>query len=213
MSAFLGPIHYWMFNKIQILESRAFAIAASLETGGKAEPVKKAIDGYGERLDGKDIAVLLGDNPIHQFLEGLIGKVEVFEAQLVEAAGDDFDKVLSAVEAHGREMAARALGASGGKMGSLHDIYQVVNEYQLEGMPCDPGAVVEELSDDKMIYAHSSCNHIRNWEYTGVDVKKMCDVNNTWLKGLITGLNGGAEYTVLETIAGGAGSCRAEMKL
>ncbi|MBI5815556.1 MAG: hypothetical protein HZB29_08080 [Nitrospinae bacterium] len=212
MSAFLGPIHYWMFNKITIIESRAMAIAAALEKNGvDAGEVQKAVADYGQKLAGQDLDELVGFNPIHQFLTGLIAKVQVFEARLVELAGGKFDIVLQAAEEHARAEALNAVKAKGIKPDSLEAVYQYVSDYQLEGMPCDPGAQVALNGRSKLDYTHSACNHIQNWEYTSVDIGHMCKLTNAWLKAFITALNGEVEYSLQTAIATGAQSCIAHL--
>lgn len=212
MSLFLGPIHHWMFNKILILESRAFSIASALAGEGvESAAVNKAVADYGEKLAGRDLADMLGDNSIHQFLYGLIAKVQIFEAGLVDLAKDRWEVALRAAEAHGRETAGKALKASGAKGASLEDIYRLIHDNQLEGMPCDPGAETAVLSPAKLGYYHSTCNHIQNWEYTGVDIKRMCAITNAWIKGFIAGVSASASYEVKQTLADGASSCKAEI--
>lgn len=211
MSAFLGPIHYWMFKKIQTVESRAFAVASALEAAGRGGEVRKLLDEYGARLEGRDLAEILGDNPIHQFLSGLIAKVEVLESRLVEAAGDDFGKALKAAEEHGAKTAETAL-ENAAKPENFEQMYQIINDYQLEGMPCDPGAEVG-MTNGVMRYDHSTCNHMPNWRFTGVDVGRMCDLANAWLSGFIKGLNKDASFSVEKTIAKGAASCHAQLRL
>ena len=214
MSLFLGPIHHWMFNKILILESRAFHIASALEGAGvESAAVKKAVADYGEKLAGRDLADMLGDNSIHQFLYGLIAKIQIFEAGLVDLAKDRWEIALKAAESHGRETAGKAVSATGSKNASLEDIYRLIHDNQLEGMPCDPGAETAVISPSKLGYNHSTCNHIQNWEYTGVDIKRMCAITNAWIKGFIAGVNGSASYEVRQTLADGANSCKAEITI
>ena len=212
MSAFLGPIHYWLFNKILLIEGRAFAIAQALKDNGKATAVADKVDAYGQRMAGRELDDLVGDNPIHQFLYGMISKVEVFEAGLVEIAGAAYDSALAAVEKHGKQTGQKAVEQKGEKPDDLEAIYQYVSDYQLEGMPCDPGAEVEPGADKVLLYRHRVCNHISNWEYTSCPVDKMCAIHNAWLKGFISGLNDSASYEVKRAIADGADGCEAEIK-
>lgn len=213
MSAFLGPIHHWLFNKILYIEDRAFHIASALESNGKADIVKSKLEEYGPRLKGADLAELVGGASIHQFMYSLIAKVEVFEAGLVEAAGDDYDAIRQKVEEHGKKAGQEAVARQGDKPESLESIYKYINDSQLEGMPCDPGAVVEPLDSNRLAYRHTGCNHIQNWEYTNCPSNKMCGIQNAWLKGFISGLNESAEYSVEKTIADGAESCSAVITL
>lgn len=212
MSAFLGPIHHWLFSKICIIESRAFALAETLAEDGL--DTEALITGYGEKLQGADLEQIVGDASIHMFLTGLITKTEVFEAQLVAAAGEGrFDKVLISAEAHGKETAAKAIETAGDAPDSSQAIYKFIHEHQLEGMPCDPGGEVNPISENELEYTHTTCNHIPNWEYTDASPKNMCSVTNAWLKGFVAGLSEGADFTVEQTIADGAGSCLARLSL
>lgn len=214
MSAFLGPIHYWLFNKIVILESRAMAIAGALDKMGKASRVKEIMADYGDKLEGSDLAEIIGDNPIHQFLYGLIAKAQILESQLVEAADKDFDKILPVVEEHGKATAHNAISQNGGKEpANLEEIYQYIHNCQLEGMPCDPGASVNPVSGEHVRYTHSSCNHISNWRFTGVDANSMCVLTNTWLKSFVNGLNPKAEFALETSITGGGKSCSADIRM
>ncbi|MBI4665744.1 MAG: hypothetical protein HY751_04955 [Nitrospinae bacterium] len=212
MSLFLGPIHIWMFNKILILESRAFALAEALEKSGNGG-VGAVVEEYGQRLEGRNLADILGDNSIHQFLYGLIGRAQIMEARLMELAGDGGAQLVKVAEEHGRQTARGAVAKAGSNPQTLEDIYRQVNDHHMEGMPCDPGAETTQESKTVMGYCHSSCNHIQNWSYTGADVKAMCGLTNAWLAGFVSELNPAAVYEVKETLAEGAGSCRATITL
>ncbi len=211
MSAFLGPIHHWLFNKIQVVESRAFALAGALDESGKGS-LNGALEEYGDKLEGADVAEILGDNSIHQFLSGLIARVEVLEAKIMDAANGNHELLLSAAEKHGRETAQKAISARGSKPESLDEIGQCLNDFCLEGMPCDPGATFESAGD-KLMYGHTACNHLENWGYTSADPKKMCMLTCAWTKGLVSGLSENANFEVKNTIANGSDSCLAEIKL
>ena len=186
MSAFLGPIHHWLFGKICVVESRAFAIAEAIS--GKGVNTEELIANYGEKLEGADLPSLVGGSPIHQFLYGLITKVQVLEAQVVEAAGEDnFETVIKAAEAHGAIIAENAVEKQGAKPENNEAIYEFIHNYQLEGMPCDPAGAANPTSETDLEYTHTVCNHIANWEYTGATPAQMCKVTNAWLKGFVGG--------------------------
>ena len=214
MSAFLGPIHYWLFNKIQFMEERSFVIANYLRENGSKEAADSKIEEYGERLSGADLGEILGNNSIHNFLYGLISKVEIFEAGLVELAKDEkLEGVLKAVEEHGKATGQKAVEHKGAPPANMEELYQLVADTQLEGMPCDSGAEVSLIDDKTLAYNHSSCNHLANWEYTGCSNQTMCKIHNTWLKGFISGLRENASYEVEQTIADGAQGCAARIKI
>lgn len=213
MSAFLGPIHYWMFNKISLLEDRAMAVAGKLEKVGLAAQVKAKLDEYGPRLAGQDLAELVGGESIHNSLYGFITKVEVLEAELVALAGDKhYDEVRAEIHAHGKATGARLLAERGEKADKLDILYRYIADAHLEGMPCDPGAQVEQ-TNGTLRYTHIQCNHIPNWKYTSCPISRMCAIHNEWLQGFIAGLDGSVTYAVEKTIADGASSCAAVIAL
>ncbi len=209
MSAFLGPIHHWLFKKVLVVESRAFAIAEGLKEK-HGEEFQTIIKDYGEKLEGQDLAELVGQNSIHTFLDGLIAKTDVFEAQLVKASEGDFDKILEIANAHGGQAAKSALAANGKDSATIDELPQYINDHQLEGMPCDPGAEFEN-NDGAVRYGHRTCNHMQKWNYTGVEGEKMCQVTNSWLTGFINGLNSDVNFKVVKTIAGGADACESHI--
>jgi len=211
MSAFLGPIHYQLFNKIICSEDRSFAIASAMEKCGKDAEVMSILTAYGEKMANKELADLVGDNSIHNFLYGLITKVDLLEAQLIGATDDsNYQQILDAVQAHGSVLGQKF---KTNKDISAENIFQFVRDYYLEGMPCDPGAEVKELDQNRLTFNRRCCNHIPNWEYTTCSNSKMCTIHNTWIKGFISGISGTAEYILHSSIADGATKCTAEIKL
>lgn len=207
MSLMLGPIHNWLFNKIQIAEERANILAAILADAGT--PVDDLVQRYGEPLAGKDLATLVGNNSIHQYLQGLITRVQIFEASLVERSGDRLDLLMKEAERHGADVAARLVPTDSAPL-TADDIARLLNDTQLEGMPCDPPATFTPLaSGEGFAYTHSACNHRENWSYTGVDLVTMCRLNNQWIKGFVTRLGG--EYSVSATLVEGADGCKAQV--
>lgn len=212
MSAFLGPIHYWLFAKIVTVESRAHALAALLSD--KGVDVADLLADYGEKLQGADLAELVGGASIHQFLSGLITKVEVFEAQVVERGGDDhFELLLATAQNHGRVMGSELASDGGGPPSTAESLANFIHNHALEGMPCDPGGDLAPLSDTELSYGHQACNHMMNWRYTGVDLAKMCRIQNAWVEGLTKGLCGNVTYVTGDTIVSGAPHCQAQITL
>ncbi|MBF0170970.1 MAG: hypothetical protein HQK87_07780, partial [Nitrospinae bacterium] len=160
-------------------------------------------------LQGKDLAALVGARSIHQFLQGLITRVQVFEASVVERGGDRLDLLMESAARHGRLVAGRL--APGENPPSIADIGRLLNDTQLEGMPCDPPATFTPLpSGEGFDYLHSTCNHMANWSFTGVDPAVMCRLNNRWIAGFVEGLGG--SYGVTETLAEGGKGCKATVK-
>jgi len=79
MSAFLGPIHYWMYEKIKNVMMRETAIfSAFYEKYGKE--IESVCGKTKQEMDTKDIETpldqLIGDSPIHGWLANRIKEIE-----------------------------------------------------------------------------------------------------------------------------------------
>ena len=219
MSMFLGPIHYLMFNKIKIAADRsrhlveAFAAKYPSET---EETVKAALPDGLPDLEGKDLAEILGDNPIHQFLQSLIDKVETAEAGLTMAflyrfPDDGREITLEAFRSHGAKTAEQVTGGQAGN-GDLNTLYNLLSQHYLEGMPCD---VVSSYNPNgnNMEVLHTDCVHKPKWESAGAPVELMCELMDAWVEGFARAVNPAFTLERKSAISKGADACSCNIKL
>ena len=218
MSMFLGPIHYMMFGKIKIAADRSKA-AANAFTEAHGDEATEAInaalpDGlidFGDR----PLEELLGSNPIHQFLQSLIDRVEEAEATLVTALlyrfPDDAEELLKKTyREHGKACGAEQTGGDGN--GTLDDLVRGINQFYLEGMPCD--AVSSYMgSGDGLKVQHTECLHKPKWDAVGAPLHTMCGLMNEWVTGFATAINQNASLTLDESIIDGAGVCKSTITI
>lgn len=220
MSMFLGPIHYWLYNKITIVEARRERYLQALENkyGKDFMAVADALEEeYGPKLDGQRLDQMVGNQPIHGFLSALIQKVEGGEGKLVKAAidkynGDAFTLLLETAEQHGREIGERAATEKDISQPSVEDVYRLLNDYLLEGMPCDQGPIPVSKSADAIELQHNSCLHRHNWEAVDAPMMEMCCFTNAWIGGFIQAVKPGMQYERIASIASGDPGCVAEYK-
>ena len=79
MSAFLAPIHYWLFNKIRQVEQREQKLfeQASEMCGSSAEELREQVwQSYGSPLPEKDLSEMIDQSNIHGWLQKQINIVE-----------------------------------------------------------------------------------------------------------------------------------------
>lgn len=219
MSMFLGPIHYWLFGKIKIVESRRDAYISALKGkfGDKAVGLIEGLNkDYGARLDdGQALENIVGNNPIHGFLQSLIQKVEMGEGKLVAAAfdkfnGDAFNLLLEASEKHGKETGERALKEKGISDPSAEDVFNLLNDYLLEGMPCDQAAFAHPKSQNSFDLEHKMCLHSQNWKAAGAPFMEMCCFTHAWIGGFVKATQPRMKYESKAAIAAGDPGCLAE---
>jgi len=221
MSAFLGPIHHMMFNKIKTAADRSRAVIELFREkhGEQADEIINAALPDGP-VDFGDTSLeeLIGGNPIHPFLQSLVDKVETAEATLVtallygfpengrELLGDAFRK-------HGAETAEKVGGGLCETGAGVEAIANSINQIYLEGMPCDPGGSFSLQAENSLKVDHSACLHMPKWESVGAPVNVMCELMDEWILGFAKKLNPNAEMERLEAIAESAGSCSCLLKV
>ncbi len=202
MSKFLAPIHFWLFNKIKIHED----LEREIELGFKAkygEEVTTIVDNniskFGDRLKNDNLDEIIDESNIHGWLQQNISIVETRQAAIL---GDLFDQ-------YGKEALELALSIykeNGSKNGALarqemeienpEDAYKVLNNYILDGMPCDSAGSVTKSDKDILEATQNNCLHINYWKTAEVDPEKMYSLRNEWKSAFITGLNPNFEYSV-----------------
>jgi hypothetical protein len=204
-----------MFSKIKIAADRTRAIidafkgkfGADVEETIKAALPEGAID-FGDT----PLEELLGSNPIHQFLQGLIDRIESAEGTLVTSLlysfpDDGKELLLATYQNHGEETAKKQSGGSGNGPLDLNGIANFLNQVYLEGMPCDVVSSYAQNGDGSMRVDHNECLHRSKWENSGAPVEIMCELLDAWVEGCAKALNPGAKIDRESSIITGGEKC------
>lgn len=213
MSMFLGPIHHWLYNKIEIGAERATAIEEAFKEsfGSDAEALIAGVDESCPAFPtGLPLEDIIGDAQIHPFLMGLIRMIETREGALVKVFTDKFgdkaaDVAVAAAKNFGQKIGEGAKGEI--VAGDLESVFRTLYNQQLDGMPCDQGAQ-PDMQGDKLVIHQSECLHSSNWQGAGAPIETMCKITGAWMEGFLKAAAPDVTYSVEETVAGGAGACR-----
>ena len=198
MSAFLGPIHYWLYAKIKHVQDRTvrLAAAASESCGSLSDSCLASVyETYGEPPSAeKDLAELIDPANIHGWLARQIQLTEAREAALLkelddccgDCAWELAGKVFTEEGARLGEMAIQAgrydLQTAGGLYRAFHDTF-------LSGMPCDGGFEEISSTDQQIVLERSGCPKPALWRQIGVSAEKMQQLYKLWLAAFINALN------------------------
>jgi flagellar hook-associated protein FlgK len=215
MSAFLGPIHHWLFKKINLVEDRektvvsAFTQKHGTEVEGLAASNR---DKYGAYYDGTSLEELVGEAAIHEFLSIEIAKVETREAALIGALikkyGDEAKTLLmETAKEHGRAFGAAQTEGADTENATADDVHKAVKNTFLDGMPCDHVVETTENTTTKLVEKHTDCLHLGYWKTAGTDAVTMCEYLGSWINGVVTGLGVNAAHSRGTTIAKGDSHC------
>lgn len=183
MSAFLGPIHFWLYNKIQLQQE---IVEEIIKVGEEFAP------GLRQELDEKyDVT---GDGPleevidkmnIHGWLQSNITQTEYKLAfsvtSLLEKNSDFIQEIKAIFKNKGIEKSSLITENSAAQA------YKVINDSLLDGMPCDHANSVIDENDDKVMWKRNSCVHKNYWEEIGGSVSIYYSLREEFIKGILAG--------------------------
>ena len=160
MSAFLGPIHYWLYNKIQLQEELIKDIVAY----GEKEQWKAFADGkLAEKTVNKELRPLnelIDVMNIHGWLQERVQDAEARYALLVSSVlKEDSDRLPELEKLAFQFGKERALDASS----DASDAYRKMDDSLLNGMPCDRVNVITEQEPERTSWVQEEDIHAPFW--------------------------------------------------
>lgn len=198
MSLYLGKIHYWLFNKMkwfEVLEKDIIVIAKSegLDVLGLSEEINNQ---YGEMLPNLPLEDVIDVSNIHGWLQRKIhsaeGRMAAWTKVVLET---DKGKVkLEKIYIFQGVKAANEVKNNGKELSTAVEIYSSINDYILDGMPCDRVNEIIRSDDFKVQWKRRICVHSDIWEKEGVDVKVFYELRTLWIKAFVTAINSDFHY-------------------
>lgn len=185
MSAFLGPIHHWLFHKIKLQQE----IVEQIIRSGKpvASNLQEELDAeYGTFPEGALETIIDGGN-IHGWLQHYVSQVEyklaVSATTLLRKNLEMSDKIKTIFYEKGKEIS--------GSITTDHaaEIYKIVSDSLLDGMPCDHANTVLEESSDKVIWQRNTCVHKAYWEEIQGEPANYYLFRDEFIKGILINTN------------------------
>ena len=201
MSLFLGKIHYWLFNKIvwfEDLESEIIKLAK--EEGLDVDSLTKEINNkYGEKLPKLPLEEMIDTSNIHGWLQDKIHRAEyrlaTWTVKITEKEGSK-EKLEDLYKNQGIKAAKEAI-ESGKSLNNAIDIFNTMNDYILDGMPCDRVNEVISQDEDKVLWKRRICVHKEVWDAVNGDVNLFYELRDLWIKAFVNELNNKYKYNFL----------------
>ena len=158
MSAFLGPIHFWLYNKIRFQEGLSDRILSH----AKEQSWKNAgiIAGKYEISELKPLEELIDLRNIHGWLQSRIQEAESRYANIVTEILADNPSVLPELE-----QVAYDFGADNPveEKDVASDVYRKFDDTLLNGMPCDRVNVITSQDNDLYTWEQAEDIHGSYW--------------------------------------------------
>lgn len=190
MSAFLGPIHYWLFGKIQVEEEILNNIIN--KANKKGYNTENLVD-ISQKQYGAPVTEALEDaiehDNIHGWLQGAIGSVESRLAYTITNLVDDkvldLDDLLEVFEENAKKCAKNTVVDND----NAETIFRLVYNNLLSGMPCDRVNQVDKVTDDELIWSKSVDIHRVYWDNINGDVSIFYKCFEHWISCFVKSLN------------------------
>lgn len=199
MSAFLGPVHHWLFNKIILFENlekninKDVIVQYADKALGITEEMKTK---YGEFIPNLPLENLIDTNNIHGWLQHRISIAETRHAATLKAFINILgEEVITISEKNyadqGRE--AGSIASQEIDVSNAPSLYKALNNYLLEGMPCDNVNSVMTSEPELLEWNSFRCLHKPYWDTVGADSDIMYKLRFSWIKNFIEKAN--SEFT------------------
>ena len=174
MSAFLGPIHFWLYNKIGNQEALTKAIADyALQQNWIADT-----DEYTKVLP--PLEAVIDEGNIHGWLQAQITDAESRYAELVNevlsADNGRLDALCSVAFDFGREHTVEAADAA--------EAYKDFEDFFVNGMPCDRVNAVTKNTPERVSWEMMQDIHAQYWN---VNASVYYTLRKSVMDGMLTG--------------------------
>ncbi len=184
MSAFLGPVHYWLYNKILNLEK------LEMKLQGLDQPVQGM-------LINQPLEAVIDESQIHQSLQDMIKTSETRFAKILDEQVSEL----------GYETVQRIFGEMGLENGNqakisnlaIEGIYKKLNDYILDGMPCDTINNIMENQPEIFSWKTPTKLHKPYWDEHNLDVDVYYQLKKEYITQFIKAFDENLSYDYTET--------------
>jgi hypothetical protein len=200
MSLFLGKIHHWLFNKIQWYEAAENEIIKLAERQGvDVWPlVDRIYREYGQPLNGTPLEEVIDTSNIHGWLQQKIEGAELRQAALVTELLNRQPEAKAGIIAIYIVQGRKAAKEYQGEAESPEAIFKALNDFILEGMPCDRVSAAVEITNQTYSWETTTCLHQPYWSQVGGDVRNFYDFRSAWIKAFVETVNDRFTYDKTE---------------
>ncbi|HCD45672.1 MAG TPA: hypothetical protein DEQ64_18490 [Lachnoclostridium sp.] len=181
MSAFLGPIHTWLYNKIKFQDAMTDAILDLAEENGYSKELRTRTDSRYGVLEKGNLEDMIDTGNIHGWLQEKVSLVEnrlaYVVTELLEPDQERLSHIIDAVLEFGKRNSAD-------KNITVRKGYDYLESTLLNGMPCDRVNELIQESEDKLVWRQTQDIHGAYWAMIRGDVTHYYALRESLIKGM-----------------------------
>lgn len=196
MSAFLGKIHYWLYDKIKLHEELIENIVeAAKNKGFNAESLlNQSYEKYGDPVTGA-LEDEIEHTNIHGWLQDRIISAESRLAYIVTELLNNNAVSKEEIADIFYQNGSNKMKELGINEGTPEDFFNLIYDYMIEGMPCDHVSEVIESDETKIKWHTTRDLHKAYWDRTLGDVNNFYYFRDSWIIGFLSASNAGYKYS------------------
>ena len=193
MSAFLGPIHHWLYNKIQLQNKIVEDVLSLAKEDYDLNYREDLINKYGA-VESGPLEEAIDETNIHGWLQDQIHIVENHLAYLVTNLLKEQPKAFEKIKEVYRNLGIKQAGDSMlSDKSTASEIYKAaINDSLLDGMPCDHVNSVNSQDENVITWKRNLCVHEEFWNDVDGDVSNYYVFREEYINGFLESL--GATY-------------------
>lgn len=183
MSAFLGPIHFWLYNKIQLQEELIQNILEVSEKNNWDSSLQEKVDTACGEAQRRPLAEVIDESNIHGWLQYHITISERRLAYVVANLLKDDALRLEVLKETAYSFGTKHLVA---EETGADEAFKMLNDSLLDGMPCDRVNEPMEQSKDKAQWRQTQCIHQEYWDEVDGDISVYYALRSQIIKGMLS---------------------------
>ena len=201
MSAVLGPIHYWLYHKIEMQEALIEELLRwANEKGGEIEELREeSYKHYGTPAKG-NLEECIDSSNIHGWLQDRLASVEYRLAYIFTHLLDDkyitIEEAKSIFSEQGTKTAKKMKVYDLDKKIDVREVYKKIYDCLPEGMPCDHVNKLIVETEDEVVWKMTRCVHEAYWKEVGGDIIYYYMLRLAWIQGFLK--HSGLQYEEIQ---------------
>ena len=179
MSAFLGPIHYWMYDKIKLQEELLRRFAVKAEAEGWLDSVATFVNSETAPLEE-----IIDEANIHGWLNSHIESAERRYAELTSKILADHEDRLAVLQDIAYTLGEEHCAEPGS---TASQCYKRIEDCTLNGMPCDGVNIVTDKSEEHFSWEQRFDVHGAYWIEAGGNAADYYALRQQLIAGILAG--------------------------
>lgn len=176
MSAFLAPIHFWMYDKILIAQELTFKLEEKFLNKEERKEVESLFPG----LYSKDLEEVIDQSNIHGWLHTAVSNVEIRFAYIVKTLldrGISLEEIKKVAFEYGKSFPEQ-------EVSSLKDAYELLMDILLDGLPCDVSISVSREEENELEFILYNDIHKQYFNEFNLEVSLYHEIREAFVNGI-----------------------------